>query len=366
MSGITAQYGFEYQKFIYVKTILENLGVGTKFGFENKDDVDYIKEDPICGIYISDKVIQAKSGSVSKKTFCKVLANWILLGKTDKNVLLLENNIDFIDDTLFESFLNYVEGSKDDRSDSIFNRVYRKYCITKILDGEKLKQDFQEVLIKTELQIYSSENITKAIENLYISSYCEDIKDIELLCKKRVDVFNKTIFSIIDKSIWEKQPLILTYPSIIRIITDINSRYNRDKYEIDINEFKQKKMDEVIQLIEENKLTEITQLKYVFDKPQQVARQIINKLLYEDFKSVYKDDVEISNLEYQAKDNHSEIIDENGEDIEPKKLFNLTISKKLVGEKLPQGEMYSNGCYIHLTSDKAKDEYKIWWKKEDE
>ena len=368
MSGITAQYGFEYQKLIFIKTILENFRVDAKFGFENKDDVDYEINNPICGIINGQTVIQSKSGNITDEILCKVIANWMLLDPNNNYILMTESTVatNISDESFFEKFVSLVNASKGKRSDSIFKKIYLKYSNNALLEKEDLKKDFRNVVAKIQIEVNSLNNLLTEIEHNYILNFCEAIKTIPSLCKKRVMEFMNILKIKIDSSMMGKQPLLVDFPQLIKIITDISNRYNQDHYVIDVNEFKNKKTEEIRQLIAENKKREVIQLGYVFENPKQISRQLINKLLYEDFRSVYTDDTEISNIEYQAKDCHSSIIDEYGETIEPKKLFELTTSKSLESNKLPRGKMYSDGCYIYLTSDEAKENYKIWWKKDGE
>lgn len=43
--GIVAQYGFLYQRIIFVNTALSNMGMGRMLVFEGADDIDVVSDD---------------------------------------------------------------------------------------------------------------------------------------------------------------------------------------------------------------------------------------------------------------------------------------------------------------------------------
>lgn len=80
-AGIASQYGFLYQKHVFIKTVLEEAGMGKHFVYEGVDDIDVPESDSIMGVSPSDgTLIQVKSGMVSKSCWAKVLCNWLLVG----------------------------------------------------------------------------------------------------------------------------------------------------------------------------------------------------------------------------------------------------------------------------------------------
>lgn len=63
-AGITTQYGFLFQRYIFIKTVLDFIGIDTFFVYEGADDIDVINEERIVSIGISNNTyIQVKSGN---------------------------------------------------------------------------------------------------------------------------------------------------------------------------------------------------------------------------------------------------------------------------------------------------------------
>ncbi len=48
ISGIVSQYGFLFQRKVFVLYVLENMNVKQRFCFEGKDDVEVAMDDRIC------------------------------------------------------------------------------------------------------------------------------------------------------------------------------------------------------------------------------------------------------------------------------------------------------------------------------
>ena len=72
-AGITAQYGFLFQRKAFVLFALENTGTKQTFTFEGKDDVEISTNECIYSVKTADSnYIQVKSGTVDESCFCKI------------------------------------------------------------------------------------------------------------------------------------------------------------------------------------------------------------------------------------------------------------------------------------------------------
>lgn len=78
-SGITSQYGFLFQRKVFVLYVLENMNVKQRFCFEGKDDVEIAADEKIYELDSSESnCVQVKSGQVDQSCFSKVVGNWLL------------------------------------------------------------------------------------------------------------------------------------------------------------------------------------------------------------------------------------------------------------------------------------------------
>ena len=71
--GIDSQYGFLFQKYVYILMLLKHMSMDACFTYEGIDDIDIEKEEPLHSIIISQKsFIQVKSGNINQKCMIKV------------------------------------------------------------------------------------------------------------------------------------------------------------------------------------------------------------------------------------------------------------------------------------------------------
>ena len=79
-SGITSQYGFLFQRKVFLLYVLENMNTKQRFCFEGKDDVEIVEDEKIYELDSSaSNCVQVKSGVVDQNCFSKVVGNWLLL-----------------------------------------------------------------------------------------------------------------------------------------------------------------------------------------------------------------------------------------------------------------------------------------------
>lgn len=130
-AGITAQYGFLFQRKAFILFALENVGINQTFTFEGKDDIEISTEECIYSVKTVDSnYIQVKSGAVNESCFCKIICNWLLLDKTPSDALILfaENQLETpISDATKDVIFEYVLNGKEKRRSSIARKTYNKF-----------------------------------------------------------------------------------------------------------------------------------------------------------------------------------------------------------------------------------------------
>ncbi|MCD7731612.1 MAG: hypothetical protein LUI05_08995 [Oscillospiraceae bacterium] len=134
--GITSQYGFLFQKYVFMDTIISHASMDLFFTYEGADDIDIIKNDDISGSLFmiassKNEFVQVKSGSVSINCWAKVLGNWLLMDDylNSSFTLVCENDLDFLvnDSTIIDSVYNYFENGSSKKRNSIAKRVNDKF-----------------------------------------------------------------------------------------------------------------------------------------------------------------------------------------------------------------------------------------------
>ena len=127
-AGITAQYGFLFQRKAFVLFALENTGTKQTFTFEGKDDVEISTNECIYSVKTADSnYIQVKSGTVDESCFCKIICNWLLLDKIPSDTLILfaENQLEVpISNVTKDAILEYILKGKEKKKSSIARKTY--------------------------------------------------------------------------------------------------------------------------------------------------------------------------------------------------------------------------------------------------
>ena len=84
-AGITAQYGFLFQRKAFVLFTLENAGTKETFSFEGNDDIEISTDESIYSVKTADSnYIQVKSGIVSESCFWISFLTMKMLNKYTK------------------------------------------------------------------------------------------------------------------------------------------------------------------------------------------------------------------------------------------------------------------------------------------
>lgn len=373
-SGIISQYGFLFQRKVFVLYILENISAKQSFCFEGKDDVEITSDDKIYELdATSSNCVQVKSGIVDRACFNKVIGNWLLLDSLgrDTYTLFVENELNFewsIEDIINE-VIEFVYKGKELGKKAIASKVYEQYKDDiENNDSNQLRNNIKIILEKMRLDKCAHDELDTRLETIFFENHCRDIVEYDIAKKKRLEKFIYYINKQIDDSIKEKKPYSLIFPELMRLIISVCDEVNDHVYKANITLLKPSLTEKAKEIVKEKSDREVRQLYLVNPKDTFVIKGIVDELFYKDFREVYIDkrNIDISNLEEFAKENYDNAYYEIDEEPTPKELYDLTMSKSIDSDILPKGPMYKNGCYIYLTGSTIDEDKQITWGKESE
>ena len=374
-AGITAQYGFLFQRKAFILFALENAGTKQFFTFEGKDDIEISADESIFSVTTADSrcYIQVKSGTVNEGCFCKIICNWLLLDKTasDAVILFTENQLETpVSDTTKDAVYDYILQGKGKKRRSIAWKTYNKFQSLIETDRDIFLKKIGSFLQAIEIQVCSMDDLDRRLEKVFFKNYCQDIIEYKLAKSKRLERFISYINQEIDIAVKSKRPCTLLYSDLIKIIMKACDEINDHRYIAKIPELKKRVKSEAVRLVEDNAIREVRQL-YLVDKHDEfVIDGIVHELLYKDFRDVYisQKEVEIINLEQNAYENYinAKFALDEPESLIPKKVYQRTIETPIGESLLPNGPVYRKGCYIFLTGDNINEDSQITWGDYDE
>lgn len=334
-AGITAQYGFLFQRKAFILFALENAGTKQTFTFEGKDDIEISADESIYSIKATDSsYIQVKSGIVSESCFCKVICNWLLLDKTasDAVILFAENQLESRDsDAIKNAISDYILQGKEKKRSSIAWKTYKKFQNLIEKDQATFSDIIEKLLQITKIHVCSMDDLDRRLEKVFFDNYCQDITEYELAKSKRLERFISYINQEIDTTVKSKRPCTLLYADLMKIIMKVCDEINDHRYVAKIPELKRRARSEATRLAEDKAIREVRQLYLVDDHDEFVIDGIVHELLYKDFRDVYisQKEVEIINLEQNAYENYTIAkfsLDEPESSI-PKRIYINVLSK---------------------------------------
>lgn len=373
-AGITSQYGFLYQKYVFMNTAICHASMDLFFSYEGIDDIDVIQSDENDGnlFMISsskNNYIQVKSGTVSKECWAKVLGNWILVDDSEDSLftLICENDLDFDNenDEIIEYVYKYFENGNSKSIKSIAKRVNEK-LFTKY-DEKKIKSIIKELSTGCEMKTVTMDYITENLKQKVYDTYCTDIKIYDRAKQFRFERLLEYLLAAIDDSIKQKKKYTLTFQTLMEIVRRVQTEISDEKYVINTSEVKKRKRKDAESLVREGKIREIRQLKLVKDEIGFITNELVNELLYKEFREVYVEGgVEISNIEDIAYTNFQEVLFEFDDSYTAKELYVNTINKEIHSSIMENSPIYRHGCYIYLTGQEIESEKQISWGDENE
>lgn len=374
LDGITSQYGFLFQKYIFMDTAISHASMDLYFVYEGIDDIDIVSTDgangEICLISLSNNnYIQVKSGTINKESWAKVLGNWILTESfPDASFTLAsENELNFsvFDEDTIDYVYEYFESGSSKKSNSISKKVYDK--IFEEYDEEEIKNIIKELTAKCDISTKPMEVVINHLRQKFFETYCPDIKIYEKAKSCRFERFLEYLLYDIEDSIQQKKKYILTFPHLMEVIIRVQSEISDEKYSVNTSEIRKRKKKDVERLVQRNDIREIRQLKLVKDDNAFIASELVNELLYRDFREVYSEGgIEIANIEDIAYTNYLDACLEFEGTPTARELFTKTTNKGINSSLMENSPIYRKGCYIYLTGQEVEAEKQITWGDDDE
>lgn len=368
--GITAQYGFLYQRYSFIKLALDNAGMDKFFVYEGIDDIDITEEQRISAIKVSGNIYaQVKSGIVSQDCWAKVIGNWLLIDEDNPAYrIILENELafDVKADEVISGICDYfIKGATKARS-SIANKVYKKFLEGNEESDENLKNMISKLLEQISCEVLPLETIKASIEETFKSIYCQDIKVYEMAKVCRCERFIEYINAAINEAIEKKKSFTLRFVDYMAIINKVTSEISDRKYTIDIGEMKKRKKTEAERLMNSDVLREVRQLRLVNSNSGFIVNELLKEMLYRDFRNVYStsESTLISNIEETAHSNFQDAIYSLVEGSSPMQVFDKTVNKDIPLSIVNNSPLYRHGCYVFLTSDETDKSRQITWGEE--
>lgn len=313
-AGIASQYGFLYQRYIFIKTVLDNVGVDNFFIYEGIDDIDVLEANGIFSIkFPNNSYVQVKSGNVSRDCWAKVIGNWLLADKENSSHrLILENGLtfDIQEKEIIAGVYDYfIKGAKKAAS-SIANKVYKRFIEGKAVSEEVLKNKIAELSQQMSCEVLPFELLKKDIEANFKTIYCPDIKVYEMAKTCRCERFIDYVNASIDEAVSKKNSFILRFADFMSIIHKVSSEISDGKYIIDIGETKKRKKTEAEKLMSSDARREVRQLRLVNPNSGFIINELLKTLLYRDLRDVYvaSGSTLISNIEETAFSNYEDAI----------------------------------------------------------
>lgn len=368
MSGIFSQFGFEYQKEVFINSLLMYFKSGTKAFYERDDDVSIGEYDEkltktLCD---PDRLIQCKSGTISHDILVHVFSNWLLALDNQKEfVLFLENNIDFsyseqsIKDSLISKIESYPNGKKPS-SRAILYKLKEKYydkstskIKTQFISDLAYVYKFFNVNIKSSAELYESS------KSKFTAEYSA-ILEIESARNLRFDTFRDNIYILIRDELLKKNYIEIEYKDYWRIVEKSIHEVTDQLYNPSFIEFHKKHIDK-IETIKKVLKRETDFFEKIGLDDKYIINLLINEMYYKLVKDHYvciKQSDLTSLAESIANENYTRTKNQIQNDI--KNLFITTINQEIKAKIILNSKMQT-GCYIFLSGDDADDEYFIDW-----
>lgn len=373
--GIISQYGFYYQRLVFICLIINSASINRYFVYEGVDDIDISsnKSEEISMTTISDnKYIQVKSGQVSEAIWSKIIGNWILTNDyfNGNFELICENDLPFnrFDTATIDKVYKYFNDGSGKRINSIARKVHD--LLFPKMNAQEIKDLILELSKRCVISVVKLDEVKTRIRDGYIHTYCSDIKIYNRAKEFRVERLVERVMSKIDSSIAGKSKCVIDYKSFMDIVLEVSHDINDKRYNVNVSELSKSKRLEAEKLVNDSQIREIRQLKLVNNNPEFVCREIVKELLYKDFRSVFTEGSEVStdvrNMEYYAHSNYQDVIFSLTGEVTPYKVFFETIGKDIPSTIVEQSPIYKNGCYIFMTGDDIDSEQQISWGDENE
>lgn len=371
ISGLISQYGFEFQKIVFIYYLVSKMAISVKISYELLDDLDLSKEE-LGGIKFDKHLIQCKTGNLQYATFKHVICNWILSDDVKKYSLYLDEKLAFsystdkLCDDIQNDSITYVNNPnktpKTPRKDCFKYKVYNEYNgFSNQQDIDMMKQKIKYIVDHLEIIDIDIDELENETKKLYIATYGADAT-VNCVKNSRYDMFVNTIREELTDSILKKKPYTIDHNRYCQICLETVNCISDHHYSIEYFKFKKGKEDIYKKLLSTR---EAIFLQKINKDDRSIARFLTSELYYKDLREHYigisMDDM-IDDIEENAFFNYS---NEKSRGLSSADTFINTIDIS-INDSILLNNQYRHGCYIFLSSDSAKDDYFIDWCGENE
>ena len=366
-SGIITQYGFEYQKLVFIYYAIQ-INNTDSIIYEGQDDVEIEEEKALWKFQTLKSLCQVKSGDVTLPVFKKIILNWLLkMDQAERFICISENKVPVYDEEFVDTFTKEIIDSSK-RKDALISRVKVKYSTQK--NSDDLRSDIKKLLSEAEFLSRDVDTLLEESIKKFAELYCADT-DSKVVFRERYLTLCDNIHKRITQSVLKKEKYALSYRELFGEISTVREAITDSKYDIPFTEFK-KRADAAMTRILDSQSDAVRQLKLVFPKNEEaVIHGLTEQMFYEDlrqhFVSINKQQ-EIYALENLAKYNYDRTLQDfvgYGIVRDPYKTYAKTIDKPLSSPLPPESSsnflFYRHGCYIHLTDTDIDEDLKIKW-----
>ena len=184
-------------------------------------------------------------------------------------------------------------------------------------------------------------------EHNFAVEYCADTS-VSFLHDERFGAIYDTICLAIRDAMINKISYVLPHKDLFKLISDVQSRMNNNRYDVSFSKFKAKSTSKLKEILK-SESDAVKQLKVVFNNDvEQIMDNLTEKIFYEDLRNFF--------LHMSKEDDIYDL---------PQKIYQMTIDSDLESVLLStssaNNKFYKRGCYIHLTDTDVDDELKIKW-----
>lgn len=371
--GITSQYGFLFQRYVFIETVIRNAAMNVFFTYEGVDDIDVsdVKTMEMLAMAAAsnNRYIQVKSGTVNRDCWSKVIGNWILTDDYQNATftLLCENELDYNvnDDDIINSVYHYFDEGASKNKKAVARKVNDKIFTDN--DEIAIKEIIRDLSQRCTIITRSFDEMKEELLKVFTDTYCTDVKVYEKAKERRFERFIGYVVAEIDAAIEKKKRYTITFQKLMDIVNKVRAEISDNKYTVETAEIKKRKKKEAEDLMKDGNIREIKQLLLVQNNPGFVMGELVKELLYKDFRDVYVDGgIEISNIEDMAHTNYEDALLEFDKTPTPKEIFLQTTRKPIESSILDNSSIYRNGCYVFLTGDNIDPDLQISWGEDDE
>lgn len=362
--GIIAQFGFEYQKAVFICILLNEIKLGKMILYESVDDISFEEYSDCNSLYnnvVDSNVTQCKTGGISIDTIEHVFCNWLVNTSQLKYVLYSEKLLSFDFDfkelrkKIIRKIIHYEIKSNSNKNSILYKLKCKYNCFTKFDDLRQIFKDIKNIHEKYEFINKSIELVKQESFNRFALLNCADIS-LDYAKKLRFDMFCDYIEKEIKSNIEDYQSTSIDYQQYFIIVSECVKNVNDKSYNYDYTTFKKGKRNLINTLMDSR---EAKLLKMIFSSDENIVNHLIYEVYYKDLRDFYVEcnNKVVDNIENTAHEIYIEQIE-----FEPdlKQLFK-NVTEININKSLLVNRSYNKGCYIFLSSDDAPNDYFIEW-----